>query len=1263
MRYIFKVLTLGDSKLSLPMIKSGKLSHQYQDHEISRWNKTINVGTDQSVIEIDAVLSSTIDFDSIIPTSDGILYFLDPNDIQSFDLFEMIIDIIQKMGRTIPIIIVFYNRSGLIQIPSNFLLEYIWENYLIEAFVFDLYSKNTFYEVLECLSEAMITGNIPINVETTWMRIPFFMEKINQLLLEEKYEEAGTLTEILTNMKKKFEKQDYYINAEQAAWLYYKSGEYLKASVVLQGGISEKFSERFIRIYVENMLHQGSRLYNMKRFHNAAEKFEKAYLYSSIELNDEDLADKSLKLAITTWIISTEFQNAFQLLEKLDFEEQKELLRELTPNLAQAVDWLIEAKKFDMVKGQLYLIIDKFQRLGLFEEIKILGEKIVTVLKILINQYIGDKDPHSANLTLDELFNIWETFSLERQDVDHSIRSIAILFLEQNQFSIVDKLINYVQSYSIQKELTELRQLGEEQYRKKLKDTAFTQFSNAISVLKSYVDKENQIFTQSNNEFYKHIEELKKAEKILEATSEIKKRADWFRNIGHLDFYNSLLVHLLGVYLDSNMFLPFLQELVNLRSDEREDYLKRSTGKIQNKIEVLIESEESLDKIDQILDNFARIYRNHLLYEETKIIERLHVKFKISRAKKLLNSSKGIEESKNVLDLLKQADMVYQRLSEKDPLNYDEVLEELTDRHLQNIEEKLKGKRLTKEQTVDQKLDEGLIKEILKDISETNRINEKTSNSRSRGKFHKRISEIESEISKNREAEKLEAERIHIMVEKLSRLKQMAKEELLRQQDTLSQRQGLKRIHYQELLNSIQKNDYDSALKEYEERLKSLFNQRKFDLAEIDLAVVTMILFKLNDKEKLISIRSKYRKGNGLVSQVIDFIITLIDYPDQSIHLQAIRLFENLALFSEEKGLLNQLVKISSITEPEIKEGEGKDISPEGRLNVIVIRNNIEKLHGKESNISKRRFLEKKYWSDALEYIRTQSYTEASIEYFDKINTLIDNNHGDFYSINLVMGVLCLMKASKSQEAKRRLEKLILEVNIPQDIIQNQAEKILLDQLLLAHQLHDETKSDIIYEAFYDHLPLLAGEKGLISSLFSPSTRTKKQQQDFADKSERTQSTVLQNQQLANLSQRASEERETFQELFRRRNALRRMVYRKVLEMVSKLDYENASKEYFYIAIKQTTKRDYEIASVLVLLGALSLFKNKTDESHIQLYLNDFMNKIGFSEKVVSETFAVKLLSLLLEAKSIGNISIFDRTWKLLDVIDIFEEEKPLFEK
>ncbi len=51
---------------------------------------------------------------------------------------------------------------------------------------------------------------------------------------------------------------------------------------------------------------------------------------------------------------------------------------------------------------------------------------------------------------------------------------------------------------------------------------------------------------------------------------------------------------------------------------------------------------------------------------------------------------------------------------------------------------------------------------------------------------------------------------------------------------------------------------------------------------------------------------------------------------------------------------------------------------------------------------------------------------------------------------------MCLIKVSKHQEAKRKLDKIVLDVNLPQDIIQNLPEKILLELLLLANKLQDQ---------------------------------------------------------------------------------------------------------------------------------------------------------------------------------------------------------------
>ncbi len=79
-----------------------------------------------------------------------------------------------------------------------------------------------------------------------------------------------------------------------------------------------------------------------------------------------------------------------------------------------------------------------------------------------------------------------------------------------------------MQSYTIQKELTELRQQAEEQFRREKKDEQYANFSNAISVLKSYVDNEIEMFTVSNSEFYKNIEQLKKEEEYLRRLLNLK---------------------------------------------------------------------------------------------------------------------------------------------------------------------------------------------------------------------------------------------------------------------------------------------------------------------------------------------------------------------------------------------------------------------------------------------------------------------------------------------------------------------------------------------------------------------------------------------------------------------------------------------------------------------------------------------------------------------------------------------------------------------
>ncbi|MBD3349931.1 MAG: hypothetical protein GF364_00415, partial [Candidatus Lokiarchaeota archaeon] len=685
MRYMFRVLVLGDPLSSVPFIVNGDVEHVSQDYELSRWSKTLNTGYEERCdLEIDVVVSESTDYDNLIPTSDGILYFLNPNKLEEFELFEMISDILLELKRQIPIIVIFYDKDGFIKLPSNALVEYIWENYPFDAFVFNKYSKNKLYEILECLCEAMINSTMPINVQTAWLRVPFLIDKINRLVMQEEWRYAAQLTELLSQIRNLFGKTDYYITAEQSAWLYFKTGDFLKASSLLEKGINKQDAKKFKEFYVRDLLHQGDRAYKVKRFRNAAERYEKAALWSSIELEDNEIYDKAMNDAITTWISACEFSNAFKLMEKLDHNERLKKMDVLTPKIAGAADYLIQNKNYAVLKAQLYYCIDKYQRAGLFESVEIFAEKIVKVMKIILQQDIENKSPDSALLTLDELFNIWETFELEPENLDSIILKIVELFLQKHEFSIIENLLSRVNDIEVKKQISEKRSDAEEKYAKTQQSLAQEDYNKAVAILEKYIQKERDQFSKENQDLIDYVNDLLKDNQHWDASLILKQKADWYKSLNLKIFHDELVEELLKVYLkpEKPYIIQFLQEINNLPNNKRTKFIDENHELIFNAMEKRCQSHEPLEKLNNLLEKIIKLFRNHLLYEKSKIFTKQQVRFIISCASDKLFASDGLDEVKNVLKLLKEADMIYGELSEKEPLVYDKILEEIVNRYI-----------------------------------------------------------------------------------------------------------------------------------------------------------------------------------------------------------------------------------------------------------------------------------------------------------------------------------------------------------------------------------------------------------------------------------------------------------------------------------------------------------------------------------------------------------------------------------------------------
>ncbi|MHA1728833.1 MAG: hypothetical protein ACTSWY_08885 [Promethearchaeota archaeon] len=1087
MRYMFQLLVLGDKKLSLPFLVNGGVEHKANDAELSRWEKNLNVGTDQCDLEIDVVISSSTDFDSIIPTSDGILYFLNPNNILDFELFEMIAQIILEEKRRIPIIIVFNTNNGFIKIPSNYLIEYIWEYYPFEAFIYNQYSKNTLYEILECASEAMILGTMPINIETAWMRIPFFINKINRTVINEDWAEAAYLTEIFTQIKKKFENQDYFINAEQAAWLYYKSENYLKASSIIEG-VNDSDSKKFKKFYVENMIHSADSLLIsadslqiMRYYRKAAEKYEQAAIWSSIELENSELSKKTLISAISAWISACEFQNAFRLMDRMEHTAQLDIMQNLPTNFSQAADSLIQSEKYDLAKMQLYLCIDKYQRSDLFVEAKIFAEQISTVLKNLLKRCIGDGDPDSALLVLDELLNIWETFDLDIENIDKQVEKIARLFLKVYDFSIIEKLLTYIQDPEIKVKITENRSKAEDEYKKSKKDVAVAKFNEAAKVLEEYIKKEIREFRNEDNKIQDSVKIMKNEGQYWDASLILKERISWYGKIKQEKLYYECLISLIDLYLEAVLLVPFLQEINNLGNkfgNKCGDFLKENANKLMKTVEKYFKKNETTEKVNSIMEGLVRSFRKYQLYDESKEFVKLHVKFLTTRAFDILFSSQGLSEVKLILSLIKQADILYHSLSEKIPLNNDKTYEEIVKRYIE-----------------------------VKNISKASLLNEKIKNKTIFSELHSKILEIEEEISGDKIKDVQQVSNWKIKAEELSILKKAAGDALLTQQSILKNRNALRRIYYKNILDSLDSADFESVISKEKDLLFSLINKNKMETAGICLAIICLIFVKTNSVKRLGPVINEIDQKIGRSSKifhemfpvkVVDYIKEMFDFKEPEKAKEAIALFENLPLFEEEKNLLfsvlgkhisikpgiDQVTKEVSTRIEEVQNKEKIQMKKSilflnqqyGNLNTSLGDKKTEK----EKKLKERKAMLRIYYKAILEKLVECDFKGASDQYKSVANRIVRRKDYNIAGLLILLGGISLLKAEATlDDIKRYLNEFLKELGTTKKVISGTFEIKLFSFLLKAKSIENNSLFDKGMKML-DVLPLFDEEKKLI---------------------------------------------------------------------------------------------------------------------------------------------------------------------------------------
>jgi len=422
MRYIFKILLLGLDGEAISFYALRAFGEEGENKgaylELYKEVKAFEDICDLEIAAITDVINA--DFDEIIPTVDGIIYFLNPLNKEEFDYFDIVLPIVKSVKRNIPIILMYYDQQGIFPLSINELLESLWFKYFdVEAFV--NFPPREFHHVLQCLCVAMITGMSPLNIENAWMRFPIYIQLANIFFKKAEKEfkpefyffaaqaikKAAIVADILN-------KEEHFIICEQAAFLYSKVKLYLDASQILQN-VDKRKSENFKKLYADSMVLEGNKLFNKRQYDLAARQYLAAAQWSSIELKDNALRDESFLLAINSWISACKVENAFKIINSLPHEKTLLILSEIPQKIIAMADYLIKEKKYLAVRAQLYSAVSEYQQEGLFDELEKVTAKLTEVLITLLKQQVKEEKRFFAKQTYDEIENLWATYNVKKK--------------------------------------------------------------------------------------------------------------------------------------------------------------------------------------------------------------------------------------------------------------------------------------------------------------------------------------------------------------------------------------------------------------------------------------------------------------------------------------------------------------------------------------------------------------------------------------------------------------------------------------------------------------------------------------------------------------------------------------------------------------------------------------------------------------------------------------------------------------------------------
>jgi hypothetical protein len=1239
---MFNCLVLGDYITALEYLHNGGLEN-VEKGEISKWMLQVNFGENECEMEIDVPVVNSIDYDTIIPMADGILYFLNPNSMEEIEIFQEFMKIIKSIRRDVKTVVMFKDSSNYIKKPINDLLSWIWSKYLFEAYISDYNtSKNQIKEILESLCESIMRGDLLINYDTAWMQIPILHAEANKMILAEKWGMAATIVEKISKIQKKFDSIDWVIYAEKAAWLYSKNGDHLQASEVIKE-FNAVYSKRYRNLYVEHLITKGNRLYQEKNFTDAAKQYETAGNWARIELKDKEIVEKSLKLAIYSWIAATEIQNAFSLLEKFDHNHMIEILEEITEKIAGAADYLSSMGHNELAKTHLYLSFQTYQKAGLFESIKVLATKSTKILKRILEIQLQADDVYSAKMTLDELFNIWESFEVKQDNIDHYLLKIGELFVKERDFQKAEIMISKIEAPNLQNKLTETMMKEEERIKNENQKDQIEDLTEAVNVLIDYVKEEALQFYEMNKRIYYQADNMVEKGDYLKSAAHIKKQADWLKYIGNDMLSFDVLEKCFEHYLNGKLISKLLSEINFIPEERRKKFLKTHLSLFETKLK---ESTKNIPpaEFENLINEVIKLYRNHLLYEESRVMVDILIQNLNNTASNI--AEKGTHEDiHEALEITYRVEKISTKYLEAKSQNFDNIYSKVINFYIKE-----------------------------KNLKEARSWNEKIQDKEISIKYFEIMEKIENEESGFLAQQAKEKQEIQIYADQLSQLKNLARDQKITQKNLMRMRVGLKKHYFQKCLDLLVANQPLDAAEEYCKIAVDLAKSKKYELSGISISIATLIYILLKNL-KLFKIQNQQvEQGLGLSSKIFhktfpimvnDYLLQMIESNISSQIIPALKLFEIMALFPEEKLILETLlggnIDFQSVISEQTKSAsESIDVIP---TNYRML---IDKIVANPRLNSKRRVLEMKYWDECNNHFARQAYEHASNHYLELIDEMVSRNLEELALDCIIMGFMTLLKLKTPTDVYNQYEKFNFQLNKKYETLMK-SEIIILLEYFLRYLEEPQAKQMIkdICDVFVSKMHLFDWEQsfvnGLINQMFESEKRPDDKQKvegvvssnDFVDDDLLSQQIIMLSQQLTSL-------KTEYSELLAKREKMVRTYYSDIFTELKTKNFDKATAKYVKLSKRMARRNDYETSSLMILLSILTQLKQKISPNEVKDSLNKLLDSLGIVKKILIESFGIKVAFFLIDTLLANSDSIKYHLQDLLRNMPFLKEEQGL---